>query len=127
PLRAAHRVLDGAGQAIAVARRRLERALQGFQIADDDGQEIVEVVRHAAGELADPFHLLRLGELFLRPLQRLRRLAPLADVARDLGEAQQLALVVANRIDDDAGPEFRTVLAHAQALGLERALAHGRR
>ena len=73
------------------------------------------------------FHLLRLRELLLRPLQRLGRLAPLGDVARDLGEAQQLAVVVANRIDDDAGPEFRAVLAYAQALGLERALALGRR
>ena len=74
PLRAAHRVLHRAVQAVAVGRGRLQRALQGFQVADDDGQEIVEIVRHAAGELADALHLLRLGKLFLRPLQRLRRL-----------------------------------------------------
>ena len=29
----------------------------------DDGEDIVEVVRHAAGQLADGFHLLRLAEL----------------------------------------------------------------
>ena len=68
-------------------------------------------------------HLLRLGKLLLRPLQRLLRLPPLGDVARDLGEADQLAVVVADRVDDDAGPEARAVLAHAPALGLELALA----
>jgi hypothetical protein len=127
PLRAAHRVLHRAGQAVAIERGRLERALQGFQVADDDGQEVVEVVRHAAGELADSLHLLRLGKLLLRPFQRLRHLAPFGHVARDLGETQQVAVLVADRIDDDAGPELRAVLAHAQALGLERALARGGR
>ena len=33
--------------------------------ADDHGQEVVEVVRDAAGELADGFHLLRLPDLRL--------------------------------------------------------------
>ena len=60
-----------------------------LQIADDDGQQVVEIVRHAAGQLADALHLLRLGELLLRALQRLLGLAPLGDVARDLGEADQ--------------------------------------
>ena len=36
--------------------------------AQHDGQQIVEVVRDAAGELADRFHLLRLAERFLGPL-----------------------------------------------------------
>ena len=31
--------------------------------ADDGGQHIVEVMRHAAGELADRLHLLALGDL----------------------------------------------------------------
>ena len=35
-------------------------------------------------------------------------------------------VLVADAIDDDAGPEARAVLAHAPALGLELALAHGR-
>ncbi len=38
--------------------------LQQFQRADDAGEEIVEVVRDAAGELADGFHLLRLAQGF---------------------------------------------------------------
>jgi hypothetical protein len=32
-------------------------------VAENDGQEVVEIVRHAAGELAHGFHLLGLAEL----------------------------------------------------------------
>ena len=32
-------------------------------VAADDGQQVVEVVRHAAGQPADGFHLLRLAQL----------------------------------------------------------------
>ncbi len=88
PLRAAHRVLGRAGHPVGVDRPCLHAALQQFDVADDDGQQVIEVVGDAAGELADAFHLLGLGELLLRPLQGLGRLAAFADVARDLGEAQ---------------------------------------
>src|SRR5581483_5425711 len=37
-----------------------ELALDGIEIADDDGEKVVEVVSDAAGELADRLHLLRL-------------------------------------------------------------------
>src|SRR6185437_16401638 len=47
------------------------------------------------------------------------RLAPLGDVAGDLGEADQFAVVVVDRVDDDVRPEDRTVLADAPALSLE--------
>ena len=57
----------------------------------------------------------------------LLRLAPLGDVAGDLGEADQLAVLVADRVDDDVGPEAAAVLAHAPALRLEAALAQRRR
>ena len=36
--------------------------------ADDGGQHVVEVVRHAAGELADRLHLVALGEFELQRL-----------------------------------------------------------
>ena len=39
---------------------------QQVQIADDDGQKVVEVVGDAAGQLADAFHLLGLRQLALR-------------------------------------------------------------
>src|SRR3546814_14370452 len=38
------------------------------EIADDDGEKVVEIVRQPAGELADRFHLLRLDELLLERL-----------------------------------------------------------
>ena len=99
--------------------------LQRLDMAGDDHQQIVEVVRDAAGELAERLHLLRLGELLLHPLERDLRVAPLGDVAGDLGEADQLAVVVADRIDDDAGPEERAVLADAPAFLLEAPVSRG--
>ena len=44
-----------------IARRMAHQ--QEFAIADDDGEQIVEVVRDAARQLAHGLHLLRLGEL----------------------------------------------------------------
>ena len=80
-------------------------------------------MRHAAGELADGVHLLRLIELLARRFQALLPFAPLGDVARDLGEADDIALRVADAVDDNAGPEPGAVLAHAPALGLVPAFA----
>ena len=39
-------------------------------VAEDGGEEIVEVVRHAAGELAERLHLLRANELVLKLFSR---------------------------------------------------------
>ena len=50
-------------------------------VAGDDGQQVVEVVRHAAGEPADRLHLHRLRQLFLRGLELLLGLDDLGDVA----------------------------------------------
>src|SRR5205823_6216230 len=50
------------------------------------------------------------------------RRAPLAHVARDLGEADQGPGLVADRIDHDVGPEQAAVLAHAPTFGLVAAL-----
>ena len=46
-------------------RRRSIRVAQQIEIADDDAEQIVEIVRHAAGEIADRLHLLRLAQLRL--------------------------------------------------------------
>src|ERR1700691_4576433 len=59
PLRAGERLIDCAHQALL--RRGVagfERPLGAVEVADDDSQEIVEIVRHAAGELADGVHFL---------------------------------------------------------------------
>jgi hypothetical protein len=106
-------------------------ALQGVQIAHNDLQQIVEIVRHAARQLADGLHLLRLaqgllvlaqlfGALAHLPLERgveldecLLRPLPLLDFAlHGLGEADV--------IDGDRGlrgesgqPTLGAVVEHA--------------
>ena len=37
-------------------------------VAEDDGEDVVEIMRDAAGERAEAFHLLRLDELLLESL-----------------------------------------------------------
>src|SRR5689334_18700257 len=102
-------------------------ALRRLDVAQDDHQKIVEVVRDAAAELADRLHLLRCRELLLGLAQRLLRLVPLGDVARDLREAEQLALFVAYGVNHDQRPEAAPVLAYAPALCLETAMSCGGR
>ena len=46
----------GAGDA------RLQLPLHAFNIADDDGQQIVEIVRDSAGEMTDGIEFLRLAQ-----------------------------------------------------------------
>jgi hypothetical protein len=70
--------------------------------------------RAVRGERAQP--------LFALAQPRLHR-APLADVARGLGESHQLAGVVADRVDHRQGPEPAAVLAQPPALAFEAAVA----
>ena len=56
---------DG-GQLTAALRIALGLSRQGLGVGQDHHQEVVEVVRHAAGELSDRFHLAGVGELFLQ-------------------------------------------------------------
>jgi hypothetical protein len=60
-----------------------------FQAARDPRQQVVEIVRQAAGELADGLHLLRLAQLLLGALQLVLAFAFGGDVAR---RAIQLAV-----------------------------------
>ena len=83
-----HDVLEG----------RIGRPVIGEQqvgIADDRGQHIVEVVRDAAGELADRLHLLALGEILL---QR----ALLGGVEREDGRARALVALRIGGRDEEA-------------------------
>jgi hypothetical protein len=50
---------------LVVARNE---ALDNAEVADDDLQKVVEVVSHAAGQLSDRLHLLRLPQRFLDSL-----------------------------------------------------------
>ena len=83
-----HDVLEG----------RVGRAVIGEQevgIADDRGQHVVEVVRDAAGELADRLHLLALREILL---QR----ALLGGVEREDGRARALVAARIGGRDEEA-------------------------
>ena len=104
PLRQRGRALRAAASAMSTAgaaagrRPSAQAALEQVEIAEDDGQQVVEVVRDAAGELADRLHLLRLQQLLRGPVPAACcGLPPLGEVAGDLGEAEQCAVVVADR------------------------------
>ena len=57
----------------------------------DAGQEIVEIMRQAAGELADGLHLLRLPQRLLGLAQPLLRAQAVADVVGELVGADPLS------------------------------------
>ena len=57
-----HRIAD---VALCLFGRFADPPLRKFQPADDDSEHIVEIMRDAAGQLADRFHLLRLAKLLL--------------------------------------------------------------
>ena len=68
------RALDGPADLLeraAHGRASASFLLQHFDVAEDDHEDVVEVVRDAAGELADRFHLLRLAQLLLGQPPRL--------------------------------------------------------
>src|SRR5207244_4376678 len=67
-----------------------EAAPEELAAALDDGQEVVEVVGDAAGELPDRLHLLRLTNLSLE-------LLPLADVSERDDRPDQLPVFGADR------------------------------
>ncbi len=97
-----------------------QAALQGLEIAGDDGQEVVEIVRHAAGQLADRLHLLGLA-------QRLLGAAVLGGVPDQRERADDRAVGAVQR------REGRVVDADAAGLGdvvapvVQRVLAAGER
>ena len=74
-LRAAHRCLESRAHRLRSLVGR-EPPLQQFEAAEDCGQQIVEVVRDAAGQPADGLHLLRLRQ---RRLGRTQRFGSLGD------------------------------------------------
>src|SRR5690349_16954149 len=90
----------------------MKAMMEHVEVAGDDAEQVVEIMRDAAGKLPDGFHLLRLTKLLLGR-------APLRQVARNFGKAQQFAGSVANCIDDHAGPKGASVLPDAPPLHLE--------
>ena len=106
---------------------------QQVRIADDRLQHVVEVVRDAAGELADGLHLLRLGELLLElallgGVERVedRRLAVALGLALVAGlsqsRAERLGLAGERQIDRrDLAAARRAAAASAAASARGRA------
>ncbi len=72
-------------------------------------QQVVEVVGHAAGEVPQGLHLLGLEQLLAGPFQFAFGFDPVGDVTGYLGEADQPAIAVADRIDHHVGPEATAV------------------
>ncbi len=66
-------------------------AQKRLRLAAHDHQQVVEVVRDAAGQLTERLHFLRLRELFVRPFERFLRIALFRDVSCDLGKADKFA------------------------------------
>ena len=129
-------VVGDAGAALRRAANAIEQALEPLFIAavparevrgaEDRRQQVVEVVRQAPGQLAQRLHFLRPEQLLSRFFEPELRLALLGLVAGNLGEADQLAVVVLDGVDDHARPEARAVLANPPALGFVAARLPGR-
>ena len=86
---------------------------QHVEIADDDRQQVVEVVRQTAGELADRLHLLRLTQLVALRL----RLAPFGQVAHDADEGMVAGL--RRFADRELHREGRAILAPPHDLAAD--------
>ena len=89
-----------------LARRHLD-------VAEDRRQQIVEIVRDAAGEPADAFHLLRLQELRFEAL-------PFGDVLHDAEHARGLAALVAEDLRLRRDPSRVRAVRIGAELDVER-------
>ena len=80
--------LGGGGVALEIVQPALADAhREQIQTADDAGEQVVEIMSQAAGELADRFHLLRLAQLLFQQRLGLRGVPFPGDVAPGAGEA----------------------------------------
>ena len=87
--------LGGLGDLLRGARRRFLQSGRHQQrgVAVNDGEDVVEIVRDAAGKLADGLHFLRLAQLLLQP--PLRR-----DVTKQAEQQQRMPVQFDERIGD---------------------------
>ena len=87
-----------------------------FGVAQDGGQQVVEVVRYAAGEAADALHLLGVRQLGLEG-------PPLGYVLQDAVVADQPAVLGELRHRRAPHPPHHAVLAHDAVLHLAHSLS----
>ena len=86
-LRERRGTMSGVGNRAHIAAERIvwrQPVEKNSAIAGDDSQQIVEIVRDAAGKLADGFHLLRLTQLCLE----LKAIADVGDAAANQDAAR---------------------------------------
>ena len=124
-LGAKDRVRDGALYPDGRSALGFAPALGDVEIAQNDHQQVVEVMRDAAGELADRLHALHLQHALVDALEMLLRKTLFRHVARDLAEADQRAGRIEDRVDHHARPETVAALADAPAFRFEAALRLG--
>ena len=76
---------------LVVALRIVE---QQVAVAGNHREQVVEIVRHSAGEPPDRFHLLRLAQLLLAFIERFFGQLTLGKIAADQDAAADLAAVI---------------------------------
>src|SRR5438552_12736201 len=86
-----------------------------FEVWDDRGEKIIEVVGDSVGKLTDRLHLLGLTELLFDG-------TALGHVASDFGETNQGPAIVVDGIDDHVRPKPRAILAYSPPVRLEPSL-----
>ena len=92
------------------AQRGVAGGQQDFRqrkVAEDDGEQVVEIVRDAAGQLAERFLFAELEQFVLHA-------AAFGDVTEDEHRAHHLVVRVADRRGGTAGGELRAVVADVQ-------------
>lgn len=114
--------VDGVTEPLGAPAITAVPAFEQFEIAPKHLQYVVEVMRNAAGEFAQRFHLLGLEQRSLRLLELLAGASPLRNVAGDLRKPDQLTLFV-DGIDDDVREETASITPYAPAFGLESSFA----
>ena len=105
--------LDGRGNVLAHMVLHIGLLAQRGEVAQHHGQDVVEIVRHAAGELAQGFHLLRLH-------QHVVRAALLGDVEGQLEAADHPGtLVYLGDLGNERGAGQPPHAAHGHHFVLE--------
>src|SRR5579859_1547797 len=91
-------------------------AADQIEIADDRGQQIIEILRDPGGELTHRLHSLRLREPYSRLLKSLPFPNSPSNIAGDLTKADQFAGLAAQRLDNDGSKKTAAILANAPAF-----------
>jgi hypothetical protein len=80
---------------------------------------------NAAAQLADGFQLLGDDKLILNLPQAILSLFSLGNIAGHLGEADEIAAIVINAVDDNGSPKRAAIFADSPALRFKAALLGG--